>query len=125
MVRSQQMISFVGYVLIALGIGHTVTGIILFRPALVDLFRDGFANAVLAHRDRRLAFWFLMFSVLLFLLGQFTLYAAATNDMFLLKVIGWYGLGIGAVGATAMPKSPFWIALIVSPILLWSGYFGG
>lgn len=36
------MISFVGYVLIALGIGHTVTGIILFRPALVSLFRDGF-----------------------------------------------------------------------------------
>jgi len=31
-------------------------------------------------------------------------------------------LGIGAVGATAMPKSPFGIALIVSPILLWSGY---
>ncbi len=34
----------------------------------------------------------------------------------------WYVLGIGAVGATAMPKSPYGIALIVSPILLWSGY---
>ncbi len=50
------MINFVGYVLIALGIGHTVTGIILFRPALVSLFRDGFANAVLPHLDRRAAF---------------------------------------------------------------------
>ncbi len=117
------MISFVGYVLIALGIGHTVTGIILFRPALVDLFRDGFANAVLAHRDRRLAFWFLMFSVMLFFLGQVTLYAAATDDTYLLKVVGWYVLGISSVGATAMPKSPFWIALIVAPILLWSGRF--
>ncbi len=116
------MISFVGYVLIALGIGHTVTGIILFRPALAALFRDGFANAVLPHPDRRLAFWFLMFSVMLFFLGQVTLYAAATDDTYLLKVVGWYVLGIGAVGATAMPKSPFWIALIVAPILLWSGY---
>ncbi len=116
------MISFIGYVLIALGIGHTVTGIILFRPALVSLFRDGFANAVLSHLDRRVAFWFLMFSVMLFFLGQVTLYAAATDDTYLLKVVGWYVLGIGAIGATAMPKSPFWIALIVSPILLWSGY---
>jgi len=116
------MISFVGYVLIALSIGHTVTGIILFRPALAALFRDGFANALLPHLDRRLAFWFIMFSVNLFFLGQVTLYAAATNDTYLLKLIGWYVLGIGVVGATAMPKSPFWIVLIVSPILLWSGY---
>jgi len=116
------MISFVGYVLIALGIGHTVTGIILFRPALAALFRDGFANAVLPHLDRRLAFWFLMFSVMLLFLGQVTLYAAASNDTYLIKVVGWYVLGIGAVGATAMPKSPYWIALIVAPILLWSGY---
>ncbi len=116
------MISFVGYVLIALGIGHTVTGIILFRPALVSLFRDGFINAVLPHLDRRLAYWFLMFGVMLFFLGQVTLYAAATGDTYLLKLVGWYVLGIGAVGATAMPKSPFGIALIVSPILLWSGY---
>ncbi len=116
------MISFVGYVFIALGIGHTVTGIILFHPALAALFRDGFANAVHPHLDRRLAFWFLMFSVMLFFLGQVTLYAAATDDTYLLKVVGWYVLGISSVGATAMPKSPFWIALIVSPILLYSGY---
>ena len=116
------MISFIGYVLVALGIGHAVTGVILFRPALVSLFRDGFVNAVHPHLDRRVAFWFLMFSAMLFLLGQVTLYAAATNDTYLLKVVGWYALAVGAVGATAMPKSPFWIALIVSPILLWSGY---
>ncbi len=116
------MISFIGYVLLAIGIGHTVTGIIIVRPALGSLFRDGFANAVLPHPDRRVAFWFLIFSVMLFFLGQVTLYAAATDDTYLLKVVGWYVLGIGAVGATAMPKSPFWIALIVSPILLWSGY---
>ena len=64
------MISFVGYVLIAPGIGHTVTGIILFRPALDSLFRDGFVNAVLPHLDRRLAFWFLMFGVLFFSWGK-------------------------------------------------------
>ncbi len=116
------MIKFVGYILIALGIGHTVTGIFLFRPALAALFRDGFANAVLPHLDRRVAFWFLMFSVMLYLLGQITLYAAATDDTYLLKVVGWYVLGISSVGATAMPTSPFWIALIVSPILLYSGY---
>ncbi len=116
------MISLIGYVLIALGIGHAITGIILFRPALVSLFRDGFVNAVLPHPDRRVAFWFLMFSVMLLFLGQVTLYAAATDETYLLKVVGWYVLGIGAVGATAMPKSPFWIALIVAPILLWSGY---
>lgn len=116
------MISLVGYALIALAIGHTITGIVLFRPTLISLFRDGFANAVLPHLDRRLAFWFLMFSVTLLFLGQVTLYAAATEDTHLLKMVGWYAFGIGAVGAAAMPKSPFWVALIVSPILLWSAY---
>ncbi len=64
------MISFIGYVLIALGIGHAVTGIFIFRPALVSLFRDGFANAVHRHLDRRVAFWFLMFSVIYFSWGR-------------------------------------------------------
>lgn len=116
------MVNVVGYVLIALGIGHTLTGVLTFRPALTSLFRDGFVNAVLPHLERRLAFWFLMFSIMLFLLGQITIHAAATNDIFLLRVIGWYTLGIGVVGAMAMPKSPFWVALAASPVLLWSGY---
>ncbi len=34
------------------------------------------------------------------------------------KLFGWMSL----LFPTAMPKSPFGIALIVSPILLWSGY---
>ncbi len=116
------MITLSGYVLIALGLGHTIVGVVKYRPALVALFRDGYFNAATGHDDRLVAFWFLMFGAMLLLLGQITLYAAKTNDLYLLRLLGWYVACIGIVGATALPRSPFWVAIIIASFMLWVVY---
>ena len=116
------MIKISGYILIALGIGHTVVGIVKYRPAIVAWIRDGFFNAATGHTDRLLAFWFLMFGAMLLLLGQITLYAARTNDLYLLHVLSWHVVCIGVVGASVLPRSPFWVAVVLAPLMLWVVY---
>ena len=119
------MLRFVGFTLAALGVGHTLTGIILFRSALRDIWHNGVFNTIHPHLDRRLAFWFLIFSITLLMLGQLTLYADATQDKQLVRILGWHVLAIGAIGVVAMPRSPFWFALVVAPVLLRAGYVAG
>lgn len=116
------MIKVSGYVLLALGVGHTIIGIVKYRRAIVAWIRDGFFNAATGHNDRLLAFWFLMFGAMLFLLGQITIYAVQTNDTYLLRVLGWYVVAIGVVGATALPRSPFWVAIVLALLMLWVIY---
>ena len=112
------MITLSGYVLIALGLGHTIVGVVKYRPALLALFRDRYLNALTGHTDRLVAFWFLLFGTKLLLLGQITLYAAKTDDLYLLRMLGWYVACIGVLGATALPRSPFWVAIIVGSLML-------
>lgn len=116
------MIKLAGIVLVTLGIGHTVVGVVKYRPALVAIFRDGYFNAATGHAERLVAFWFLMFGAMLMLLGQITLYAARSQDMELLRVLGWYVAVVGIIGATALPRSPFWVAIVLAPLMLWVVY---
>lgn len=111
------MTTLSGYVLVALGLGHTIVGIVKYRSPLVALFRDGYFNAATGHTDRLLAFWFLMFSAILLLLGHVTLYAAKTNDVNLIRLLCWYVACIGVAGAAALPRSPFWIAIILAGLM--------
>ena len=112
------MIILSGYILIALGIGHTIVGLVKYRTAIVAWLRDGYFNAATGHIDRLLAFWFLMFGSMLLLVGQITLHAAKTNDLYLLRLLGWYVVCIGIVGATALPRSPFWVAIAIALLML-------
>ncbi len=116
------MIKLAGYLLISLAIGHTIVGAVLFRDTLAMLIRDGVFDAVMPHLERRAAFWFLMFGFMLFLCGQITLYAAESNDTYLLRIIGFYVFTMGVIGAIAMPKSPFLVAILIGSYLLWSSY---
>jgi hypothetical protein len=112
----------VGYLLIAVGVAHAVTGIAKYHQPLAAMLQEGFVDAVRPHLDRLLAFWFMLFTAILFLAGHITLHAAASRSTYLVRLTGWYLLIIGAIGALAIPKSPFWIAVVIAPVLLWSGY---
>ncbi len=116
------MIIAIGYLFIILAVGHAITGVVLYKPAYTALFKGGFINAVIPHMNRALFFWFMMFSALMLLLGQLILHAAATADQSILKMAAWYALVVGLIGALAMPKSPFWFAVLSSPFLLQAAY---
>ncbi len=49
-------------------------------------------------------------------------HAAQSHDLALLRILGWYMLSIAVCGVLALPKSPFWAALLLSPVFLAGGY---
>jgi hypothetical protein len=100
-------------------LAHAVTGMLLFGDALAGIGRDGFVDAVDPHLDRQLAFWFMLFTPVLVILGLLMQHALAADDAKLQGLLGWSMLGIGTFGAIAMPASGFWAAIILSlPVLL-------
>ncbi|MBT8079273.1 MAG: hypothetical protein KJO31_11910 [Gammaproteobacteria bacterium] len=107
------------YVLMVLAVGHVTVGYAMYRDAIHALFRDGYFGAAAGHPDRLLAFWFILFSATLMLLGQLVLYSARTQDKTLLLILSLYIGLIGITGALALPRSPFLVAVIIAPVLFW------
>jgi len=116
------MLWIVGCALMVGGIGHIVTGLVIFREQLAAIFRDGFVDAVLPHYDRRAAFWFILFGAMVVMTGHVIVHAVARGDGQLLKVVGWYLLGISSIGTLAMTRSPSWGLIAIALTVLWSAY---
>ncbi len=110
------------WMLIALGLGHTAVGVVTFKEPLAQAARAGFVGQFVGHRDRRAAFWFIIFGPLLVMAGHVTIHAINTADARLLKIMGFYLLGVSVVGSLAQPKSPFWAGLVASFVLIAAGY---
>lgn len=109
---------FIGRLLMATGIGHTLVGVVVFRKALGGIFCEGFLNALWPHFDRLSAFWFLLFSPTLFMLGQITNRAVERRDAYTLRIVGSYLLGMAVVGVAALPISGFWIVIVLAALIL-------
>jgi len=110
------------WILVALGVGHTVSGLVRFKKPLEDAMRAGFVGQFVGYPDRRTAFWFVICGPLLVMGGHMAVHAANAADREFLKIIGFYLLAISAVGSLANPASPFWAALVSALILIGAGY---
>ena len=53
---------------------------------------------------------------------QIALHAARAGDLELLRMLGFYLLAIALVGVLALPKSPFWAALLLGPVFIGAGF---
>ncbi len=106
---------FTGHSLLAVGILHTLGGLLAFITSLGAIARDGFVNAVDPHPDRQAAFWVLLSGVLLMTLGHGTRWAQQRTGT-LPPALGWALLAVAAAGAILMPFSGFW--LLFPPALL-------
>jgi hypothetical protein len=100
----------VGTMMIATGILHTVVGLWFFRQPLLDILGAGQWMSVTGHEDRVGAFWFILFGVLLMMLGQFMRWALARTGT-LPASLGWSLLALGVLGVAFMPDSGFWLVL--------------
>ena len=118
------MISIIGYIVLAGGIGHVITGLVIFRPQLTAILNDGVINAVLPHFDRRAALWFILFGIMAAMAGHLLVHAASVGDPTIVKIIGWYLLGVSSVGTLTQTRSPSWLLVFLSLILLGLSYFG-
>ena len=105
-----------------LGIGHIVFGLVRYKGPVADAVSAGFVGKFATPEVRRTAFWFLIFGPLLMLAGQVGIHAVAHSDLALLRLLGIYAFVTAVLGAAAFPKSPFWVPLLVSPVLVAAGY---
>ena len=105
--------------------GHALVGAILFAEPLSAIASEGVINSIQPpmysaqpHFDRIAAFWFLLFSPVLFLFGQIINHAVSQRDTRSLRLVGWYLVGIGIVGAAILPVSGNWLLLPLGAIVL-------
>lgn len=116
------MAVFLGWCLFALGVAHAIFGLGRFRQPLAQAMAGGFIGQFAATPERRTAFWFMIFTLPMMLAGQVVVHAGGTGDLALLRLVGWYLLAIAVIGIAAFPKSPFWGALLLAPLLLAAGH---
>ncbi len=116
------MVRLIGVLILLGGMGHIVTGVLVFREQLGAILRDGFVNSVLPHFDRRAAFWFISFGVMVAMAGQVILHAESVGDVALLKIVGWYLFPLSIVGTLAMTRSPSSVLIALSLALLVVAY---
>ena len=105
-----------------LGVAHIVFGVVRFRVPLAAAVMAGFAGQFMRPEARRTAFWFLMCGALFMLAGHVAVHAVAVGDLKLLKVIGIYLFISSLIGVVAFPISPLWGPLLLSLLLMASGY---
>ena len=118
------MISIIGFIVLAGGIGHVITGLVIFRPQLTAIVSDGVINAVLPYFDRRAALWFILFGVMVAMTGHLLIHAAAVGDLASVRIAGWYLLGVSSVGTLTQTRSPSSVLVALSLALLGLSYFG-
>ena len=88
------------------------------RGALARIWREGFfgaADSALGHlpsrTDRELAFWFLLWGVFAFLVGQLIAWMESQGKR-PPAYFGWELVIISLVAALLLPKGGFWLMLI-------------
>src|SRR6516225_6029036 len=116
------MVIIAAWILVVLGLGHIAVGVVVFKKPLAEAMYAGFVGQFEHYPDQRAAFWFMIFGPLLIMGGHLAIHAVKTEDVGLLKIIGFYLLAVAAVGSLAMPQSPFWVGLIVSLVFIGAGY---
>ena len=116
------MSNAIAWAVFVLGFGHIVFGLVRFKVPLAEAVRAGYIGQFAVPEMRRTAFWFLMCGPLLMLVGHLAIHAVAVGDLALLKVIGIYSLVSSIFGVAAFPKSPLWVLLLLSTLLIAAGY---
>ena len=110
-----------GYLLIVIGVIHVLVGFWICAKPIADIVRNGLFNAIspnifAPNFDREAAFWFMMFALPLFALGQLCFWVQA-QGIVLPTFLGWNLLAISVIGIFFVPISGFWL-LILPAILM-------
>jgi hypothetical protein len=104
-----------GRLLVATGALHTIVGVLLYAPYLLEMWQAGLWNSVEPHLGRMAVFWFLFFGFLLMMAGQ----VIARYTRPIPRGFGWGLLALSVVGAIMMPVSGFWLVIPQALYLLW------
>lgn len=102
---------WVGPYLLGVAALHTVVGLGLFFPVLLELVHRGWWDSVGEHPLRAAVVWFLLFGAPLALLAWTVRPLQQTGQWRALRLLGWGLLALAALGGSLMPVSGFWLVL--------------
>jgi hypothetical protein len=110
--------------LMVTGVLHVLGGVWVGRGPLMRIVREGFfgaADSGLGHvpsaTDRELVFWFLLWGVYTFVLGQLLAWMEDQGRR-PPAYLGWELIAINLIAAALMPKGGFWLVLIPSFLII-------
>jgi hypothetical protein len=111
------MMMILAWILVALGVGHCLYGLVLFRKPLAAALGEGFIGKF-ATPERRGAFWFMAFGLLLLMGGHVAVLAVSSGNIVLLRIIGLYLFAVSVIGVAALPKSPFAVVVFIAAFIV-------
>lgn len=114
----------IGRLFMLIGVLHVSGGLIVGREPVARIVREGLlgeADSALGnmpeHMDKELAFWFMLWGVYTFLLGQFATWVEREGNR-LPAHIGVQLIVVNLAAALLVPKGGFWLVLIPSVMIV-------
>lgn len=116
------MLKLAGYWLIFTSILHFIGGFVFFADPLAEIAQAGWWNAVSPdpfnlNYEREAAFWYMMISPLLFILGMLCGWIEE-QKLIMPAFFGWILLFVTIIGIVIMPVSGTWLLLVPSGIIV-------
>ncbi|HEY1458265.1 MAG TPA: DUF6463 family protein [Solirubrobacteraceae bacterium] len=112
--RPQSRLPGNGRLLQLLALAHTAVGAVFFHEELRTIARDGVAGAVPYRGPKATAFWFLVPSPLLWILGRLLSRAEEVGDTQALQSASRAGLASALTAVLCLPVSGFWVWAAIS-----------
>ena len=113
-----------GRLFMLVGVLHVLGGLYVGREPVARIVREGFIGEgdsalgnLAAHTDKELAFWFLLWGVYAFVLGEVASWIEREGRRVPAR-IGWQLLFVHLVAAILVPKGGFWFLLIPSILII-------
>jgi Family of unknown function (DUF6463) len=108
----------IAWALIALGVVQLFLGVYWSWEVWVRVAQDGLFDAIDPWMDRNAAFWFTYLSLPVMFSGVICLRLLRDTGRPLPRVVGYWLLGLGALGTVFMPASGFFLLLIFGGLAL-------
>ncbi len=110
--------------LMVVGVLHVLGGAWVGREPLLRIFREGFFGEadsglgnVPAAADKEMFFWFVLWGVYTFVLGQLLSWMEQRGQR-PPAYLGWELIAINLIAAALLPKGGFWLVLIPSYLII-------
>jgi Family of unknown function (DUF6463) len=112
--RPQSRLPGNGHLLQLVALAHTAVGAVFYRDELRAIGRDGVAGAVPNRGPKATAFWFLVPSPLLWILGRLLHRAEDAGDVEAVRSASQIGLASALIAVICLPISGFWAWVAIS-----------
>jgi len=106
--------------LIVTGLLHTAVGVALGWERLLAIAGDGLFGAAASDIGRQFAFWFVAMGIVIVILGHLMHHYIVKEQRPPPRFIGYYFLGMSAVGCAIEPVSGMWLFIPQALIIIFA-----